>query len=699
MTNHQLLDVIGDTRGEFLLEAQLCREAQPGGNRLNWKQIWLVAAIVVLMLLLVGCVAVILGMQDMKIGEYTPQYHPTEEQGTQTIPPKSVLSLQGFVGSKNYQANKEWFEFTQSYKEPDGGEMPMEERIEYLAYGVFWQEQIDKIDEICEKYGLNLLGHEWIEEDVQTTFDAVGIDGIFDENANVSLELDPGYYYSNGTFDISGNVTLLDESLNWPHTIGFSLRCSMKESLDTVYAHIDDIASFTEWIYTMEDGTQLLMALSPDRGLMFADYDDFFVTISVYDVLVGDHYRGEVTMDRAVFEALADTFDLSFHPQRVDEEAARQRLDDQLAAAKALAEENQKKHDAFMGKASFDARVEAILGWLNYPEHSGYALHDLDSNGEPELFIGQNGDFTSVYAMKDGETWSPIPTDGTSSIYLCEDDVVASVSNSVGTNFATYWYVKLEGDKVVCVDELLYNEDAENTWQRIKAVYDDGTESYTFDPWDWSVRQEYEPITDAEAKAIIASHPKVFLDTHPLLEYPLEETVALKKMEDYWNETSYTNYDDMVIDLLLSEYQSQRYSYAKLDIDGDGTEELLLGVNGGIQEVYTIRDGKVGRILGYATEYTFCEGGIVEDVMTYPSGNIAYFYYQTGGRKNICLEYLRYDPARNPDNPWFRSTDATGQDQSLEAIPQKEFEAIRNSHQWIDLDLRPITEYSITQYP
>ena len=58
MTNHQLLDMIGDARGEFLLEAQQHRETQPQGKRLNRKRIWLVVAIVALMLLLVGCAVV-----------------------------------------------------------------------------------------------------------------------------------------------------------------------------------------------------------------------------------------------------------------------------------------------------------------------------------------------------------------------------------------------------------------------------------------------------------------------------------------------------------------------------------------------------------------------------------------------------------------------------------------------------------------
>ena len=55
MTNQQLLDMIGDARGDYLVETQRYREGQPQVKRLNGKRIWLIAAIVALMLLLVGC--------------------------------------------------------------------------------------------------------------------------------------------------------------------------------------------------------------------------------------------------------------------------------------------------------------------------------------------------------------------------------------------------------------------------------------------------------------------------------------------------------------------------------------------------------------------------------------------------------------------------------------------------------------------
>lgn len=54
MTSHELLDTIGDAKGEYILEAQRRRTAQPAKG-LSLKRPLLVAAIIALALLLVGC--------------------------------------------------------------------------------------------------------------------------------------------------------------------------------------------------------------------------------------------------------------------------------------------------------------------------------------------------------------------------------------------------------------------------------------------------------------------------------------------------------------------------------------------------------------------------------------------------------------------------------------------------------------------
>ena len=87
---------------------------------------------------------------------------------------------------------------------------------------------------------------------------------------------------------------------------------------------------------------------------------------------------------------------------------------------------------------------------------------------------------------------------------------------------------------------------------------------------------------------------------------------------------------------------------------------------------------------------------MIEIIHTYSGDNKVYCYYRMSGATGEMVEYLRYDVERNPQNPWFRSSDATGQDISLEPITKAEFDRIRQTYAPIDLDWMPVSEYPLT---
>ena len=126
------------------------------------KHVWLIAAAVALMLLLVGCgVLYVLRLQDMKIGEETvSQALPSDSPSESTT--LDVISLQGIQGSPTYLAAQEWLAYTQSYT-PSGGDS-WDSPPEYWAYSVQNQEMVDKLNAICEKYGLKIIGKPWHEQ-------------------------------------------------------------------------------------------------------------------------------------------------------------------------------------------------------------------------------------------------------------------------------------------------------------------------------------------------------------------------------------------------------------------------------------------------------------------------------------------------------------------------------------------------------
>lgn len=135
-------------------------------KRMPGRKIWLIAAVIAMLLMLVGCgVAYALHLQSLKIGEETYTQNMRYEKDGSTIPPaekiKQYISVAGPEGSKNQLAAQEWMDFQQSY-DPDqsllkaAGDFQLP--AQYNSYYAYTADMLDKIDEICEKYDLKLAG-------------------------------------------------------------------------------------------------------------------------------------------------------------------------------------------------------------------------------------------------------------------------------------------------------------------------------------------------------------------------------------------------------------------------------------------------------------------------------------------------------------------------------------------------------------
>lgn len=117
-----LLTALGSVKDVYVIGAEDFRQGKQKSQikRLSLRKTWLIAAVIALMLLLAGCAVVyVLSLQDMKVDEEIitqEEWHgPAGEYVPATEWVSSILSLQGFNGSPEQQAMKEWLDFQNQY--------------------------------------------------------------------------------------------------------------------------------------------------------------------------------------------------------------------------------------------------------------------------------------------------------------------------------------------------------------------------------------------------------------------------------------------------------------------------------------------------------------------------------------------------------------------------------------------------------
>lgn len=436
MRSIDLLDALGEIQDEYILAAQRCREETRTRPRLSRAKMILIAAAV--SLLLTGCAYVVYRLQHMKIGEYSPDPAFFANLGQEQLPPPSdMISLQGYAGSPEYQAAKQWHDFCESY-DTDGSLLAAanadhRSRPEaYYSYNAYTPAMEQKLEEICETYHLQLLGRNRIEPEVENAlYPNVGIRGVHGADADLEiLAYGKAYYFPEGSFHIQSTVKL--RNAGWDYPISYELRCVKKGSLDGVFLTVGSIEEYDQWDYTTSSGAKVLLAFGPDEALMVADKGEFFLTVHTKDVRVGDVLLGEQAMGRETWEDFADTFDLSFRP---------------------------------VGIGSRFASYAEFLSTI-YPTPRGedlYLLKDLNGDGSDELLTGRHGGIDRILTRKEGRAEVVY-----ASRYcrLTKDNILLDETALDG--YSTHRMLRFTGEKMECVEFLEYNPilDAWGKWSQ-----------------------------------------------------------------------------------------------------------------------------------------------------------------------------------------------------------------------------------------
>ena len=470
-------------------------------------KLWLIAAIIAAMVFMMGCAIVyVLSLEDMAFGDKVQEYFDGSSENV------TMLSIQGIADTPGYEAGKEWYEWLETY-DTDGAVYHSDEAFsedfgeDYYAYNIYSRDMKEKLDEICAKYDLDLLGKMYVDPDLEAGCKALQIQGIFRPGVQAEADFDSIRYYANGSFDLEGNVQLPGYG---KHIVSFSGH--HKDAFTELYHVIGSAENREEWNYTTSYGVNVLMVIDKggvrDHAFMLVDQEQYTFCFGIYA------HEGMPVPGREELEAYAEAFDFTVAPKPVSEadlQAAEERLE--VFHAQLEAEKNY-----YMGfRFHMETRIwtppaeyaDSFERYVTYirehaaAEYRYYTLLDLDGDGTEELLWGtRDGRLYEVAVMQDG-------------------------------------IVTLRFDDHLCAGNVLLRKVTNDAYIRGGSVLEEGCTSYEYSTLaETIVKIYYLPVTDqwievrpgqpdreiseAEAKEIMGQYPRTELDMKPISAYPVQ---------------------------------------------------------------------------------------------------------------------------------------------------------------------------------
>lgn len=679
MNANEILDMIGDAKGTYLWETQKYRDGTAGAKPL--PRLWLVAAVIGLMLLLVGCtVAYVLRLQDLKVAEYRPTT-PTvyDENGDvislPTLAPRTQITLQG----ANQEALAEWNSFCQDY-DPDGAIVTANDNNElgipnryYIPYGCYSWEMVNKLDEIVQKYDLKLLSPDVGCQSYESSvlFSSLGIDGVF----HGDVEYLSGYFYPEGTFKIE--LLFRPDTDQWPYKDNSaSYYYSVKEYFDPVYYEVADLENCTQWNYTRSDGRTVLLVMNDEQARIITDLQDALVTVS----FASSKWDGgtKVQMTQSALEQISEQFDFSIQPHPAD----MTKVDALMEAARAAYEAERAAAAENLYTKGYEQYIQQKLE--KAAAHSTrmrdglfYALCDLNGDGVMELLSGGKASLWEILSMRDGKSYQYADCEKISSLAalqftVCENHVLEL--ERIRDNSAEIWYYfRAEAEGLTYLEGLEKNED---TWYSLPVSPTEGP--------DAEVRTE---ITEQQAQTIIASY--VPLETQPQWQQMKRYGEPVKPIP--WTDP----YAIYIAEALEWLEDAGKLTYTLMDLNGDGIQELIARdtwtIRAGSTEpvyalsVHTIVDGELVIVQGSHGMTDVCEGGIL---MYSEEDGTHYEFYRMKGTELELIEMIYQDRIQKY---WVRVVGGENP-QSSNCSEETARSYIAQYHP-IELNMKPFSEY------
>ena len=283
---------------------------------------FLIAAIIGLLMLLVGCAAYFFSLKQLVVIDHSNQVVATVQEHKQELPPKEtsetlpettkgpyvaeqVLSLQGYEGSPAYKALQEWLTYATEYtiRNPELRFSDEFQRPDaYRSYHCYTQEMVDKVDEICNKYGLHLIGTSLFILDAEG-MEEHGLSGVLSEAATPRCFY--GHLYQDRSFIASGE---LEFSGDYEKTVQFQMHNIKKNAFYDTPLGLNNISDFVQWNYNTQDGYKALLALNERTGLIFVENEGRFVSIIIGEVPDSNMVFTGLPKEKPFLEMVCDCF-------------------------------------------------------------------------------------------------------------------------------------------------------------------------------------------------------------------------------------------------------------------------------------------------------------------------------------------------------------------------------------------------------
>lgn len=233
-----------------------------------------------------------------------------------SIPEKEVdmISLAGVEGSPEHEADVEWQEFLESYDQDESilaavGNSPTGFEEEYGEYLCYSQEMADKIEEICEKYGLQKLTGFELPENYEGLCNGAGVgDFLGGKTEEAKAEYISGWFFADGSFEFDGCGVISGSSVVMTD---YQFSRAMKGTFQGTRLNVGNLEEYKEWNYTTKNGETVLLATNGStKALIIAEREKSFVTVNV----LGDVRRETFGIGEEELEKLAEAFDFSVIP-------------------------------------------------------------------------------------------------------------------------------------------------------------------------------------------------------------------------------------------------------------------------------------------------------------------------------------------------------------------------------------------------